>query len=496
MAQTIEKILIANRGEIAVRIIKTCKKLGIKSVAVYSEADRKSRHVFEADQAIHIGPSASIESYLQGEKIIGAAKKTGAQAIHPGYGFLSENADFANLVRENGLIFIGPSSKSIDLMGSKLASKEAVDKFGVPLVPGVKKAIEEEKEAMRIAEEIGYPILVKASAGGGGKGMRVVESPEELPEQMQRAINEAESSFGDGRVFIEKYLSKPRHIEIQILGDQQGNIVHLFERECSIQRRHQKLVEEAPSVVLTEELRQKMGEAAINVARAAEYYNAGTVEFLLDENHGFYFLEMNTRLQVEHPVTEMITGLDLVEQQIKIASGQPLGFKQEDLKMNGHAIELRLCAENPKENFSPDIGVLTQYQIPQLPGVRVDDFMYAGGEIPIFYDNMFSKLIVHGRSRTEAIQLMKKAIELYRIEGVANTLAFGRFVMNHPAFVSGDFDTSFVQKHFQFVSESEQENEHREVSTLFAKFFFENYKAPIVQQKEDWSWQRRNKEKT
>ncbi|MEC8739543.1 MAG: biotin carboxylase N-terminal domain-containing protein, partial [Bacteroidota bacterium] len=292
MAQTIEKILIANRGEIAVRIIKTCKKLGIKSVAVYSEADRKSRHVFEADQAIPIGPSASIESYLQGQKIIGAAKKTGAQAIHPGYGFLSENADFANLVRENGLIFIGPSSKSIDLMGSKLASKEAVDKFGVPLVPGVKKAIEEEKEAMRIADEIGYPVLVKASAGGGGKGMRVVESPEELPEQMQRAINEAESSFGDGRVFIEKYLSKPRHIEIQILGDQQGNIVHLFERECSIQRRHQKLVEEAPSVVLTEELRQKMGEAAINVARAAEYYNAGTVEFLLDENHDFYFLEM------------------------------------------------------------------------------------------------------------------------------------------------------------------------------------------------------------
>lgn len=495
MAKKIRKILIANRGEIAVRIIQTCKKLGIQSAAVYSDADRKSRHVLEADQAFHLGASPSSESYLRGEKIIEIALKNGVQAIHPGYGFLSENADFAKRVNQSGLLFIGPSPKSIQLMGSKLASKEAVANFGVPLVPGVKKAVSDVAEAKNIANEIGFPILIKASAGGGGKGMRVVENMQELPEQMKRAINEAESSFGDGSVFIEKYLSKPRHIEIQILGDQFGNIVHLFERECSIQRRHQKLVEEAPSAVLTDELRKEMGDAAIKVAKAAEYYNAGTVEFLLDEKYNFYFLEMNTRLQVEHPVTEMITGLDLVEEQIKIAEGKELTFKQDDLKIEGHAIEFRVCAENPEDNFSPDIGQITKYIKPSGSKIRVDDFIYTGAEIPIFYDNMFAKLIVHAQSRPEAIELMKKAIEGYRIEGVYTTLSFGDFVMNHPKFQTGDFDTGFVEKYFKNKENSEALDKYQEVARSFAQFFFENHQAPFAKMKKNEQWQNRSSPK-
>ena len=370
---SIKKLLIANRGEIALRVMRSARELGIKTVAVYSEADRQALHVQFADEAVCIGPPPSSESYLRMERIIGAAKETNADAIHPGYGFLSENEAFAKAVINAGLIFVGPPPKAIEIMGSKLAAKNAASKFKVPLVPGTTEPISDISKAKRISKEIGYPILIKASAGGGGKGMRVVNNEEEFSEQMQRAVSEATSAFGDGSVFIEKYVTRPRHIEFQIFGDQHGNVVHLFERECSIQRRHQKVVEEAPSSVLTPELRAKMGEAAINVARSCGYYNAGTVEFILDENKNFYFLEMNTRLQVEHPVTEQITGIDLVKLQIKIAEGEKIPFRQEELKIHGHAVEVRVYAEDPANNFLPDIGTLKTYRRPQGHGIRVDD---------------------------------------------------------------------------------------------------------------------------
>jgi acetyl-CoA carboxylase biotin carboxylase subunit len=445
----IQKIVIANRGEIALRIMRSAREMGIKTVAVYSEADRKALHVRYADEAICIGPPPSSESYLRMEKIITAAKQTNADAIHPGYGFLSENEDFAKLVEENGMIFIGPSTKAIELMGSKLAAKAAVAKFNVPLVPGTAEPITDITEAKKIAEKIGYPILIKASAGGGGKGMRIVESSEVFQEQMERAVSEATSAFGDGSVFIEKYITKPRHIEFQIFGDQHGNVVHLFERECSIQRRHQKVVEEAPSSILTEEKRNVMGEAAINVARACGYYGAGTVEFILDENLDFYFLEMNTRLQVEHPVTEEITGLDLVKLQIKIAEGEKIPFRQQDLKINGHAVEIRVYAEDPNNNFLPDIGTLKTYKRPQGHGIRVDDGFEQGMDIPFYYDPMIAKLICHAESREAAIEKMIRAINEYEITGLETTLGFCQFVMKHEAFRSGNFDTRFVENYFK-----------------------------------------------
>lgn len=444
----INKILIANRGEIALRIIRSAKELGIKTVAVYSEADRNALHVKHADEAYCIGPPPSAESYLLGDKIIAAAKSLDVDAIHPGYGFLSENAVFAQKVKEAGLIFIGPSSKAIEIMGNKLAAKKAVSTYNIPLVPGTDKAIDDLGQAKEMAREIGYPILIKASAGGGGKGMRVVETEKEFDEQMERAVSEAKSSFGDGAVFIEKYITSPRHIEIQVLGDQQGNILYLHERECSVQRRHQKVIEEAPSVVVSPEMRKAMGEAAVNVAKACDYYGAGTVEFIVDENLDFYFLEMNTRLQVEHPVTEAITGIDLVKQQIHIAEGKPLLFKQEDIPLNGHAIEIRVYAEDPKNNFLPDIGRLTIYKRPQGPGVRIDDGFEQGMDIPIYYDPMIAKLIVHGADRQEAIQRMVRAINEYEISGIETTLGFCNFVMQHEAFTSGNFDTKFVEQHF------------------------------------------------
>jgi len=366
----IHKILVANRGEIALRIMRSARELGITVVAVFSEADRKALHVRFADEAVCIGAAPSAESYLRIDKIIQAAKQTGADAIHPGYGFLSENEDFAQQVEDAGIIFIGPSAKAIELMGNKLAAKETVAKFNVPLVPGTTEPITDVAKAKKIAAEIGYPVLIKASAGGGGKGMRIVESENVFQEQMDRAVSEATSAFGDGSVFIEKYVGRPRHIEFQIFGDQHGNVVHLFERECSIQRRHQKVVEEAPSSVLTPEKRKLMGEAAINAGKACGYYGAGTIEFILDENLNFYFLEMNTRLQVEHPVTEEITGLDLVKLQISIAEGEKIPFKQEDVKINGHALEIRVYAEDPANNFLPDIGTLTTYKRPQGHGIR------------------------------------------------------------------------------------------------------------------------------
>jgi propionyl-CoA carboxylase alpha chain len=466
---SIQKILVANRGEIALRVMRSARELGIKTVAVYSEADRHALHVRFADEAVFIGPPPSSESYLRMEKIIDAARKTGADAIHPGYGFLSENEDFARLVEDEGLIFIGPSAKAIELMGSKLAAKAAVAKFNVPLVPGTSEPITDANKAKKIAAEIGYPVLIKASAGGGGKGMRVVDDEQSFEEQMERAISEATSAFGDGSVFIEKYITKPRHIEFQIFGDKHGNVVHLFERECSIQRRHQKVVEEAPSSILTPEKRNAMGEAAINVAKSCGYYGAGTVEFILDDKLNFYFLEMNTRLQVEHPVTEEITGLDLVKLQIKIAEGNPIPFKQEDLKIHGHAVEVRVYAEDPANNFLPDIGTLQTYNRPQGHGIRVDDGFEQGMSIPFYYDPMIAKLICHAEDRAGAIEKMIRAIDDYEITGLETTLGFCKFVMQHDAFRSGNFDTRFVENYFKPASIPPATNEDEElIASLLA----------------------------
>ena len=463
-----KKLLIANRGEIAIRVMRSAREMGIKTVAVYSEADRNALHVRYADEAVCIGPPPSSQSYLVMDKIIQAAKDTGADAIHPGYGFLSENADFADLVKRSGLIFVGPTGDSMRMMGSKLAAKATAEKHHIPLVPGTAKAIEDVGEAKKLAEKIGFPILIKASAGGGGKGMRTVSNLDEFEEQMKLAVSEAVSSFGDGAVFIERYVTSPRHIEIQVLGDTHGNVVYLFERECSIQRRHQKLVEEAPSSVLTEEIRKEMGRCAIEVAKACNYVGAGTVEFLLDENMNFYFLEMNTRLQVEHPVTEYITGLDLVKEQIKVARGEKLSFTQEDMKITGHSIEIRVCAEDPENNFLPDIGTLHSYKIPQGPGVRVDDAFEEGMAIPIYYDPMIAKLIVYGKDRTEAIERMKRAIEDYHISGVSTTLSFCHFVMNHEAFVTGHFDTNFVKKYFTPGMDHSRPADEKQIAALLA----------------------------
>lgn len=462
------KILVANRGEIALRIMRTARRMGIGTVAVYSEADRRAPHVRFADEAVLLGPAPSAQSYLKGEKIIEIARERDVDGIHPGYGFLSENAGFAQMVADAGITFIGPKPRSIDMMGNKLAAKEAAKKFNVPMVPGIEEAITDVGMAKEIGRQVGYPILIKASAGGGGKGMRIVEREGELEEQMDRAISEAISAFGDGAVFIEKYVTGPRHVEVQVMGDMHGNIVYLFERECSIQRRHQKVVEEAPSAILTPELRKAMGEAAVRVAQACDYVGAGTVEFLVDEQRNFYFLEMNTRLQVEHPVTEMITGLDLVELQIRVARGERLPFAQDDLKIHGHALELRVYAEDPMNNFLPSVGTLLKYRIPEGDGIRVDGGYEEGMEVPIYYDPMLSKLVVWGANRAEAIQKMKEAIAGYDVEGVATTLPFGQFVLDHPAFVSADFDTHFVQHYFSPDKLIERQQEEAQAAALLA----------------------------
>ena len=463
-----KKILVANRGEIALRVMKTAEKMGIRTVAVYSTVDRNAPHVKFADEAVCIGEAPSNQSYLLGDKIIEVAKDLEVDGIHPGYGFLSENADFAEKVEQNNITWIGPGSKAIRVMGSKLAAKDAVREYDIPMVPGIDEAITDPEKAKKIAAEIGFPILIKASAGGGGKGMRIVEREKDLEDQMKRAISEAESAFGDGSVFIEKYIGSPRHIEIQILADTHGNYLHLFERECSIQRRHQKVVEEAPSVILDEELRKKMGEAAVKVAKACDYVGAGTVEFLLDEQRNFYFLEMNTRLQVEHPVTELITGIDLVEQQIKVARGEALEFSQEDLKISGHAVELRVYAEDPLEDFMPSVGLLETYRGPSGEGVRLDDGFEEGMEVPIYYDPMLAKLITYGKTREEAIQRMLKAINNYEVEGVSTTLPFGKFVFEHEAFRSGNFDTHFVKKYYSADKLRNQFEEEAELASIIA----------------------------
>lgn len=475
-----KKILVANRGEIALRVMRTAKKMGIRTVAVFSEVDRNAPHVRFADEAVCIGAAPSNQSYLVGEKIIEVAKALEVDGIHPGYGFLSENADFAEAVEKNGITFIGPKSKAIRIMGSKLEAKEAVKDYDIPMVPGIDEAITDVKAAKRIASEIGYPILIKASAGGGGKGMRVVDDPSRFESQMERAISEATSAFGDGSVFLEKYVTSPRHIEIQVMADTHGNVLHFFERECSIQRRHQKVVEEAPSSLLTPALRNAMGDAAVKVAKACDYVGAGTVEFLMDADMNFYFLEMNTRLQVEHPVTEMVTGVDLVEFQIKVARGEALPLSQSDITIEGHAMELRVYAEDPLNDFLPSVGQLETYRLPEGEGIRVDNGFEEGMDVPIYYDPMLSKLITYGKTREEAIELILKAIENYKIKGVQTTLPFGTFVFEHEAFRSGDFDTHFVKNHYSPEAIKSKSANEAEVAAMMAlKIYFEDQK--IVQ---------------
>lgn len=464
-----KKVLVANRGEIARRVLRTLKKMDIRSVAIYSDADANAPHVLEADEAVYVGQSPSSESYLQQDKIIQICKDLGVDGVHPGYGFLSENAGFARKLKAEGIKLIGPSPASMEVMGDKLSAKQAVKSYNVPLVPGVDEAISDVSAAKKIAAEVGYPILIKASAGGGGKGMRLVQNEAEFEEQMTLAQNEARSSFGDDAVFIEKFVDQPRHIEIQVFADQHGNVVYLFERECSVQRRHQKVVEEAPSAVLTPEIRRQMGEAAVAVCKACAYEGAGTVEFLIDAGLNFYFLEMNTRLQVEHPVTEEITGLDLVEWQIRVARGERLPKLQDELQINGHAIEVRVYAEDTLNGFTPDIGTLDRYRIPSGRYIRVDDAFEEGMEIPIYYDPMIAKLVVWGKTRQEAIERCITAIDNYQISGVKTTLDFGKFVLKHPAFQSGKFDTNFVKTHFadpNLLKEAMQEEERALVFAL------------------------------
>lgn len=474
-----KKILIANRGEIARRVIRTCKKMGIQTVAVYSEADHAAPFVLEADEAYCIGKATSSESYLKQDKILEVALQTQTEGIHPGYGFLSENAEFAEKVTKAGIQFIGPSPYSMHLMGDKLSAKKAVMGFNVPLVPGTEYALLDPEEGKKIADSIGYPVLIKASAGGGGKGMRLVENASEFIEKMHLAQSEALASFGDNAVFIEKFVEKPRHIEIQVFADRKGNAVYLFERECSIQRRHQKVVEEAPSAILTEELRQKMGESAVAVVQAAQYEGAGTVEFLLDAHMNYYFLEMNTRLQVEHPVTELITGLDLVEWQIRIARGEELPLRQEQLAIHGHAIELRVCAEDAENDFLPNVGVLYRYRPPHGEHIRYDHGFSEGMEVPLFYDSMLGKLCVWAETREKAIERMRAAIDDFELSGLVSTLNFGKYVMQHPAFTSGHFDTNFIKEHYSNEQLIASQSEEKKALGYALDTLFEQ----VVQQK-------------
>ncbi|WP_409178520.1 acetyl-CoA carboxylase biotin carboxylase subunit [Brevibacillus fortis] len=440
-----QKVLIANRGEIAVRIIRACRELGIRTVAVYSEADREALHVKLADEAYCIGPKASKESYLNIANIMSVATKVGADAIHPGYGFLAENADFAEICTACNITFIGPDPEAIVKMGDKSTAKDTMKTAGVPTVPGTEGLIEDVADAVVTANEIGYPVMVKATAGGGGRGMRVAVDDEDLEKAIRQAQNEAKTAFGNPGVYLEKFVEGPRHVEIQIMADKHGNAVYLGERDCSIQRRHQKLIEEAPSPALSEELRRQMGDAAVAAAKAVSYHGAGTVEFLLDKHGQFYFMEMNTRIQVEHPVTELVTGFDLIKEQLTVAAGQPLSFTQEDIQLDGWAIECRINAENPAKNFMPSPGRITEYLAPGGFGVRVDSAAYAGYSIPPYYDSMIAKLIVWGKDRNEAIDRMKRALSEFVVEGITTTIPFHLKVLEHEVFVSGNFDTKFLE---------------------------------------------------
>ncbi|HXH09980.1 MAG TPA: acetyl-CoA carboxylase biotin carboxylase subunit [Alphaproteobacteria bacterium] len=447
------KVLIANRGEIAIRVIRACRELGISPVAVYSQADRHALHVQMADEAYLIGPPPAAESYLVIDRLIDAALAAGAEAIHPGYGFLAENADFARACEQQGLTFIGPPSDAIALMGDKTAARRAMQAAGVPVVPGIDHFLQDDEEAQRVIATMGYPVMIKAALGGGGKGMRLVRDERELAEALRAARSEARSSFGDPAIYIEKYIPSPRHVEIQVLADAHGHIIHLGERECSLQRRHQKVVEEAPSPMMTAELRGRMGEAAVRAAQAADYRNAGTVEFLVDATGHFYFLEMNTRLQVEHPVTEMVTGLDLVQAQLRIAAGEPLPWRQNDIVLRGAAIECRIYAEDPAYNFRPSPGRITALQAPAGPWVRDERGVFAGGEVSPYYDPMISKLVVWGASRPEAIARMRRALDEYVIAGIRTTIPFHRWLMDDEEFMAGRLDTGFIERRYRPLRE-------------------------------------------
>lgn len=444
-----KKILIANRGEIAVRIIRACRELGIRCAAVYSTADRTSLHAQIADEAICIGPHATKDSYLNMNAVIQAAVNVGAEAIHPGFGFLSENAEFARLCEKNGIVFIGPSYKSIEMLGDKAAAKETMAAAGVPVIPGSAGAVRSVEEAKEIAEKCGYPVLVKASAGGGGRGIRRVDSPDDLEAQIIAAQQEALNFFGDDTVYIEKFLVNPHHVEIQIMADKMGNIIYLGERDCSMQRRNQKILEECPSPIVSPELREKMGKAACTAAKECGYYNAGTIEFLVDANRDFYFMEMNTRIQVEHPITEEVTGFDLVKAQIEVAAGLPLRVKQEDVKLTGHAIECRINAENPKMNFRPSPGTINALYVPGGPGIRIDSAVYQGYTITPYYDSMISKLIVHGSDRDEAIRKMKWALSEFIVDGVDTNIDFQLEIIKQPEFLGGDYDNGFLTRYME-----------------------------------------------
>lgn len=491
---SIQKVLIANRGEIALRVIRTCREKNIKTVSVYSRPDTSAPHVLAADESVFIGEAASSESYLVIEKIIDAAKKTKADAIHPGYGFLSENADFARKCDEAGIIFIGPKPHAIEVMGDKTKARELMAKAGVPYPPGTESAMKDIGKAKKVAEEIGYPVLIKAAAGGGGKGMRIVNNPDDFEKSVKAAKSEAKNAFGDDRVYIEKYLEEPRHIEFQIMADQHGNVIHLFERECSIQRRHQKVIEEAPSSVLTAKLREEMGKAAVEAARSCNYVGAGTIEFLVDKHLNFYFLEMNTRLQVEHPVTELITGLDLVSMQIDVANGKELDLVQSELKINGHAVECRIYAEDPDNNFLPSTGLLTRHRIPAGPGVRVDAGIEEGQEVSINYDPMISKLCTYAGDRKSAIDKMLRALDEYEISGVRTTIPFCKFTLNHDHFREGRYDTHFVQDNYkpQTINEKEQLEVISVVSSLLKqKINSANNTEPVLSEETGKWWENR-----
>ncbi len=477
----IKKVLVANRGEIAVRIMRTCREMGIRTVAVYSDADRTMPHVLYADEAYHIGPSASAQSYLVMDRIIGTARKARADAIHPGYGFLSENASFAQAVSDSKLVFIGPSPSSIKAMGDKTEARKLVEKAGVPTVPGT-PAVETVKEAFDFCKTVTLPVLIKAAAGGGGKGMRVVHRLDELESLFQSAQSEAKTAFGDGRVFIEKYLENPRHVEFQIFADALGNTIHLGERECSVQRRHQKVVEETPSPIVDADLRRRMGETAVAAAKACNYRNAGTIEFLVDRDRKFYFLEMNTRLQVEHPITELRTGLDLVALQLRVAMGDPLPMNQEDVEFMGHAIECRICAEDPHNNFLPSTGTIVHLKPPQGPGVREDRGIDVHGEISVYYDPMIAKLVAWAPTRSDAINRMTRALHEYEILGVKTNIPFCLFVMGHSAFRKGDYDTHFIPNYFTPEKLESPTHEQMEAFASVATLLHSNtrYSSPSV----------------
>jgi acetyl-CoA carboxylase, biotin carboxylase subunit len=447
----IKKVLVANRGEIAVRIMRSCREMGIRTVAVFSDADRTSLHVRYADEAYHIGPSPSLDSYLNIEKIIKAAKQSGANAIHPGYGFLSENPEFVKRCGRAGIIFIGPTAHSMSIMGDKITARDAMISAGIPVVPGTREAIHNEKIALKFIQETGFPVIIKAAAGGGGKGMRIVTERSNITAKLRAARSEALNAFGDDSVYIEKYLESPHHIEFQILADKYGNVIHLFERECSVQRRHQKVIEETPSPFITAELREKMGQIAVTAARTVRYEGAGTIEFLVDKDKNFYFLEMNTRLQVEHPITERVVGIDLVKEQIRIARGEKLSFKQKNIRQSGHAIECRIYAEDPGRNFMPSPGLIKHITNPTGLGIRSDGYVYEGYEIPIYYDPLISKLIAWGQNRTEAIKRMKRALYEYKITGVKTTINFLGRIMDIPDFIDGNYDTHFIEKNKELL---------------------------------------------